>query len=178
VGVARFALSRGGVAAEQANAPDRRHEPCHVKQRGRAAGDWRRYAALVPVEIFASNSMMTEPMPTEFLRAIISMFPEFEEFWEKEGDIFREGDGSFTYHGLFAVFSHYVRAYYGQMAEGEKGKLFHFIETCMSEEGGSDEVGNAVHTCFIENLAGDLPPDEVRKYVRPNALKAFKHYDA
>lgn len=121
---------------------------------------------------------MTEPIPTEFLRIIISLFPKFEEFWEKESDIFREGDGSFTYHGLFAVFSHYVRAYYAQMAEGEKEKLFRFIETCMSKEGGSGEVNNAVQTCFIENLAGDLPPDEVRKYAGTNAVKAFKYYDS
>jgi hypothetical protein len=119
---------------------------------------------------------MTEPKPTGFLRAIIGAFPEFEEFWEKEGDIFREGHGSFTYHGLFAVFSHYVRARYSRMAEGEKEKLFRFIETCMSEGSDSDEVGNAVHTCLVENLAGDIPPGEVRRYAGPKAVKAFEYY--
>jgi len=97
---------------------------------------------------------MTETTPIEYLHAIVRVFPEFEEFWEKEGDAFREDDDSFTYHGLFAVFSHYVRACYSRMAEGEKETLFHFIEACMLASG---EVGNAVHRCFIENLAGDLP---------------------
>ena len=120
---------------------------------------------------------MTEPTPTELLRAVIGVFPEFEEFWEKEGDLFREGDGSFTYQGLFAVFSHYVRAGYGRMSEGEKEELFRFVETCISKEGGSDEVGNAVHTCFVENLAGDLPPGDVRRYAGPNSVKAFEYYD-
>jgi hypothetical protein len=118
---------------------------------------------------------MTGPMPTDFFRASVGLFPEFEKFWETEGDIFREGHGAFTYHGLFAVFSHYVRARYDQMAESEKVKLFRFNETCMSKEDDSDEVGNAVHTCFVENLAGDLPPGEVRRYAGPNAVKAFEY---
>jgi hypothetical protein len=42
--VARSALSRSRVAAEQANAPDRGHERCQIPSRGRAAGDWRRSA--------------------------------------------------------------------------------------------------------------------------------------
>lgn len=121
---------------------------------------------------------MTEPTPTDFLRAIIGMSPEFEGYWGEEGDIFREGDGSFTYHGLFAVFSHYVRARYGQMAEGTRKELFLFIEACLSKEGSPDEVGNAIRTCFIENLAGDLPPSDVRRYAGPNAVKAFEYYDA
>jgi len=119
---------------------------------------------------------MTEPTPTDFLRAIIGMFPEFEEFWGNEGDIFREGDGSFTYHGLYATFSHYVRARYRQMSEGEKEEMFRFVETCLSEGSGSADAGNAVHTCFIENLAGDLPLGEVRRYAGAKTVQAFEHY--
>jgi hypothetical protein len=45
MGIARSASQRGGIAAEQANAPDRRHAASHIPSRGWAAGDWRRYAA-------------------------------------------------------------------------------------------------------------------------------------
>jgi hypothetical protein len=43
--VARSAYSRCGVAPEQANAPDRRHDECYLPLMGRAAGDWQRSAA-------------------------------------------------------------------------------------------------------------------------------------
>jgi hypothetical protein len=128
-------------------------------------------------EGFREQSDMTEQTPTDLLRAIVGMFPEFEEYWGKEGDIFREADGSFSYHGLFAVFSHFVRGGYKQMSEVEKERVFRLVEICMSKEGGTGEVGNAVQTCFIENLAGDLPPGEVRRYAGPEAVKAFSYYD-
>jgi hypothetical protein len=43
---ARSACSRRGIAAEQANAPDRGHESSQDTPWGRAAGDWRRWAPL------------------------------------------------------------------------------------------------------------------------------------
>src|ERR1044071_7698276 len=43
--VARSALSRRWVAAQQAHAPDRGHDGFHISQSGCAAGDARRYAS-------------------------------------------------------------------------------------------------------------------------------------
>jgi hypothetical protein len=47
-------------AAEQANAPDRRHDECHHEQSGGAAGDWRRYA-LADIVSYKTLSTSEEP---------------------------------------------------------------------------------------------------------------------
>jgi hypothetical protein len=57
--VARSALISEPVAAEQAHAPDRRHESCHVSLRCRAAGDWRRYGSAI-----GSDELMAAFAPT------------------------------------------------------------------------------------------------------------------
>jgi hypothetical protein len=55
--VARSASSQRRVA-QQAHAPDREHARCHVNQRGRAAGDARRYAASVVGARLESEGMI------------------------------------------------------------------------------------------------------------------------
>lgn len=121
---------------------------------------------------------MSEPMPKDILDAIVVIFPNFKQYWESEGDIYRDDGGSFTFHGLFAVFSHYIREHYSEICGDKREELFRFVEACISEKEDFDGIGNAVHTCFIENLAGDLPAGEVRQYMKPMTLKIFNYYDA
>jgi len=120
---------------------------------------------------------MSEQRPKDTLDAIVGVFPDFKQYWGSEGDIYRDDDGSFTFHGLFAVLSHYVRERYGEMGEEKREALFRLVEACISEKQDSNGIVDAVHTCFIENLAGDLPSDEARRHMKPMTLKSFKYYD-
>ena len=108
---------------------------------------------------------------------IVGIFPDFKEYWESEGDHFRTDDGSFTFHGLFAVLSHYVRDNYSQMSEGKRAELFRFIEACISNGEADGEIVDAIHTCFLENLSDDIPAEEAGSYMQPETRKMFNYYD-
>jgi hypothetical protein len=91
---------------------------------------------------------------------------------------FLDDDGAFTYHGVFSEFSHYVRDNFALMEEQKKEKLFHFIESWVSNDDPSDEgLDNAVRMCFLENLAGERSSPEFRRYMGSTSLQFFNQWD-
>ena len=116
--------------------------------------------------------------PVTVLKDLTKMFPDFAAVWGSPDNCFLDDDGTFTYHGLFSEFSHYVRDNFALMEEQQKEKLFHFIESCVSKDDPSDEgLDNAVCTCFLENLASERLSPEFRRYMGSTSLRFFNQWD-
>ena len=116
--------------------------------------------------------------PVTVLKNLTKMFPDFAAVWGSPDNCFLDDDGAFTYHGLFSEFSHYVRDNFALMEGQKKEELFHFIESCVSNDALHDEeLGNAVFTCFLENLAGGRLSPEYRRYMGSKSLQFFNQWD-
>jgi hypothetical protein len=116
--------------------------------------------------------------PVTVLKDLTRMFPNFATVWGSLDNCFLDDDGAITYDGLFSEFSHYVRDNFALMEEHQKEKLFHFIESCVSNDGLPDEeLDNAVCTCFLENLAGERLSPEFRRYMGSKSLHFFNQWD-
>lgn len=90
------------------------------------------------------------------LKKLFITFPDFKSFWEDEVDLFWDGDSP----GISAdmsVFSHYIRELIS-MDTSINDKLISdsFTLAEMWLNNGTDEVKDAVATCFLENLANSV----------------------
>lgn len=121
------------------------------------------------------------PTPEAMLQQLVALCPSFEAYWQNEENIIhREDDGSFTLHGLFTEFSHFIRLHFGCMPEPARQELFGFLETCLtvSEAPPYDDLDNAVCTGFFENLAGEpFLSSELRRYLGPKSGACFDFWD-
>jgi hypothetical protein len=116
--------------------------------------------------------------PMTVLKDLMKMFPAFAAVWGSPDNCFLDDDGAFTYHGVFSEFSHYVRDNFALMEEQKKEKLFHFIESCVTNDDPRDEgLDNAVRTCFLENLAGERSSPECGRYMGSTSLQFFNQWD-
>jgi hypothetical protein len=116
--------------------------------------------------------------PATVLKDLVRILPGFAPAWESPGNCFLDDDGSFTYHGLFSELGHYVRDNFEEIEEREREELFGFIESCVSNDTQSeDELDNAVCTCFLENVASEPLPPELRKYMGRKSLTFFNEWD-
>jgi hypothetical protein len=96
--------------------------------------------------------------PQVLLDRLIALFPEFREHWDHPSNCFRNDDGSFTLHGVFAEFSHFFRDRHAELPADRAAALGEFVSECMASS--DDNLGNAAGTCFVENIAGE-PCDRV-----------------
>lgn len=87
------------------------------------------------------------------LKFFLSLFPEFEKYWDSEGDIYRDGE-DFNIYGVCSVFSWYFRDNYLEFSQKNLTTLFQKIEEVLSDEKELD-AANALCTCFLENIAGE-----------------------
>lgn len=92
--------------------------------------------------------------PAEVHRQLVALFPNFASYWNSPENHFREEDGTFTTHGVFAEFSHFVRERLPELPSEALGKLGQFLEQCLASPEPSN-LRNAAETCFLENLAGE-----------------------
>jgi hypothetical protein len=116
--------------------------------------------------------------PMTVLKDLMKMFPDFAAVWGSPDNCFLDDDGAFTYHGVFSEFSHYVRDNFALMEEQKKEQLFHFIESCVTNDDPSDGgLDNAVRTCFLENLAGERSSSEFRRYMGSTSPQFFNQCD-
>lgn len=118
---------------------------------------------------------MKNTTPEQLLTALIRMFPSFQAHWDEDDNLFRD-DGVYTVHGVFSLFSWYVRDHFAAMSEAKRVELAQFAESCISDD-DTDLVDNAVCTCFLENLAGEPPANLVRLYLLPKSLAYFSDWD-
>lgn len=106
---------------------------------------------------------------------LIDLFPQFESEWESDHNCFREDDGSFTHHGLFAEFSHFIRDRFPELAPDKIRQLFAEVEGWITS--GQADVENAVATCFLENIAGESISPQVREQLGPKSREYFDNWN-
>jgi hypothetical protein len=95
--------------------------------------------------------------PQELLERLVALFPDFRARWDDPGNCFRNDDGSFTLHGVFAEFTGFFRARHVALPVDRIAALGAFVSDCMApaDDGPLD---NAAATCFVENIAGAVRP--------------------
>jgi hypothetical protein len=93
--------------------------------------------------------------PADVMKDILAICPSFKEAWDDESSIWSEDDGTYTYHGLYAVLSHHVAKLLETQDTGRLGALFALVEETLT--GSNDQLSNATATCFLENLMNRVP---------------------
>src|SRR4029077_2607698 len=86
---------------------------------------------------------------------LISLCPEFARAWNDGCDLWTSDDGSFTVHGVFGVFSHYIAGRLVKGADPDLRRVFDYVESKLTDD--DSEVDNAACTCFLENLMNRVP---------------------
>ena len=86
---------------------------------------------------------------------LLSLCPDFAEWWDDESDLWTEENGSFTVRGVFAVFSHYIADKLGRGNDPHLVAVFKYVESQLTED--DCELDNAATTCFLENLMNRVP---------------------
>ncbi len=79
------------------------------------------------------------------LERLADLFPDFGVYWNDPGNCFREDDGSFTIHGVFAEFSGYFRDQYDQLPAGQVAVLGALVSEWAAST--DEELANATATC-------------------------------
>jgi hypothetical protein len=91
--------------------------------------------------------------PQALLDRLTALFPDFRAYWDDPGNCFRDDDGAFTLHGVFAEFSSFFRERHAVLPVDRVATLGAFVSDCM--ESADADLDNAAATCFVENIAGD-----------------------
>ena len=111
--------------------------------------------------------------------ALIDLCPDFAAWWAEDGLFRTEDDGSFSVHGVVAVFSHFVAARLAQEPTEELQRIFQFVESNLTDDGS--DLDNALCTCFLENLMNRVPETiEASRLVPllgPKARRFCRGYD-
>src|SRR4051812_39027792 len=112
--------------------------------------------------------------PDDVLRRLVAIFPAFGPYWDRD-DLFREADGSFTFCGVFAVFSSFVRESAERLPAASLGELGQFLDECMREPG--NELDTSTATCFLENIQGEPADRILREFLNGNALRFLQQFE-
>lgn len=114
---------------------------------------------------------------------LIELFPGFSEIWNSGDTLFRNGDGSYTYHGLFSEFSVYFRDNFRNFSDNQFRQLFSKIEEWEVREDENLEkdnaqlLSNAAFTCFLENIAGEGFTERIKPFMGKKSFEYYSHYD-
>jgi len=87
--------------------------------------------------------------------ALIDLCPDFAAWWAEDGRFRTEDDGSFSVHGVVAVFSHFVAARLAQEPTEELQRIFQFVESNLTDDGS--DLDNALCTCFPPPVRSPSP---------------------
>ena len=105
------------------------------------------------------------PVAETIKAELLSLCPDFATAWDDQRDLWTNDDGSYTVHGVFAVFSHYIADRLSRGSDPELHKVFEFVESKLTED--DSEVNNAATTCFLENLMNRVPETIPPRYLIP-----------
>ncbi|MBC7817295.1 MAG: hypothetical protein IAG10_10435 [Planctomycetaceae bacterium] len=110
---------------------------------------------------------------------LLGLCPEFTVAWNDECDLWTSDDGSFTVHGVFAVFSHYIADRLSRGSDPSLSEVFDYVESKLMED--DSEVDNAATTCFLENLMNRVPekidPRHLVPLLGPKSRKFCRGWD-
>ena len=109
------------------------------------------------------------------LERLVVSCPDFGAYWNDPGNCFREDDGSFTIHGVFADFSGYFREQYEQLPRGQEAALGALVSEWAAST--DEDLANATATCFLENVSGERCSRDLRQRLHGEALRYFLRWD-
>jgi hypothetical protein len=110
--------------------------------------------------------------PSEVRDRLIAIVPEFEGQWESDENVFRKDDGSYTFSGVFAEFSHFVRDHFDQLSKAQLHEIGTFISKCIVMP---DAIArDAAATCFLENLCFERFSAQFESYLSDGALRVYR----
>jgi hypothetical protein len=92
--------------------------------------------------------------PQDLLDRLVSLFPNFRVYWDAPGNCFRNDDGCFTLHGVFAEFTGFFKERHAALPLDRVSALGAFVSDCMASA-DDGPLDNAAATCFVENIAGE-----------------------
>ena len=95
-------------------------------------------------------------------------FPSFKEHWESYDNCFIEDDGSYTYGGMCAEFSHYYDDNFTSLDERGKKGFFSEIERELEVDKNEDvhsELSYAYKRFFLENISQTKAGEESKKWM-------------
>jgi hypothetical protein len=111
----------------------------------------------------------------QWLKFLVSLFPEFEEYWNSEGDIFRDGE-DYSICGVCSVFTWYFRDNYSEVSDKVLNTLFQKVEEVVADENDLD-AANALCTCFLENIGGEEVGNFSRKFMGSKSKEFFDSWN-
>ena len=101
-----------------------------------------------------STSSLGMQRPQDTLRKLCDVFPPFRDEWEEEGAPMEDGlvDGVYyqwTHHAVMRAFLSFFAANQGSFTETQLRRFGDWVNQVVS---ASDDLENAVSTCFLEHL--------------------------
>jgi hypothetical protein len=91
--------------------------------------------------------------PQQLVDRLTAIVPQFADHWASPENLFRDGNGAFTYCGVFARCSHCIRDHFQDLSVKQQKELAGFIKECMAKPG--IDIKSAAATCFLENRVGE-----------------------
>jgi hypothetical protein len=92
--------------------------------------------------------------PRALIDRLVALFPDFRAYWDDTENCYRDDDGSFTLHGVFAEFTSFYRERHARLPADRVAALGAFVSECMAP-GDDGPLSNAAATCFVENIVGE-----------------------
>jgi hypothetical protein len=111
--------------------------------------------------------------PHALLDKLVALFPGFRSYWDDPGNCFRDDEGSFTLHGVFAEFTGFFRERYTAFSPDQIASLGTFVSECMAPADDSP-LDNAAATCFVENIAGEPCDSELSPHLIGEARRYWQ----
>jgi hypothetical protein len=119
----------------------------------------------------AAKKRMT---PQKLVDRLVTFFPDFQAYWDDPGNCFRNDDGSFTLHGVFAEFTNFFRERHGSLPADRMAALGRFVSDCMMST--DKDLDNAAATGFVENIAGEDCDRPLAPHLTGEARKYWKSW--
>jgi len=108
--------------------------------------------------------------PEALVDRLSALFPDFRAHWDDPGNCFRDDDGAFTLHGVFAEFTSFYRERHAALPAVRVAALGVFVSACMAPA-DDGPLANAAATCFVENIAGEPCDRELSPHLTGEARR-------
>ena len=109
----------------------------------------------------------------EVYRYLLSLFPEFNDYWNQDDNCNVSLAGDYSLAGLFAEFSQYFMDEYDSFDLGNVAEFFNFVEMAIVRSKYDNEffeLSTSIGSCFIENISM-TPAGEKSKNLMGNSTR-------